>query len=1291
MFFAFDSDTTSSPYDSLSNLCTILVIAEEASDVPLQPLFHTINGALQKGKGDGDVLVMAARALGLLLDKFSRCISCSEKDRSSKMVKNCFEMVFSLVKKREVTLQHEKTTVRELKEELLNCLSLAGNCSGILSVVPSTEEQLKFCFNALDGSKWTSCKVLQYCIGLIRRGELRNTGDHKVVEELLHHHLSSLCHLDIDREWDELLRIVVEGIITYRVWRERCINNTLQEVGRKRQRREEDKIMTQNENTFSNETSMKSMETSLIAIGERIFTSGSSESRLQFTLACLASVMETSSSSTLERNKKEFEWLCKLLQHSAARSAGYSSPFSHTREMTTKREQLWADTFQALPNLQWIVPPLVWSALIVLAKLCGANFGFRKEYMWAWRGEGGEYYPYSRTIRQQLTSMFFSAQTSKKVLQNRHMFDIGSMTDTSPLTLVVSRIHFQPIPSILTFDEKLVMPVETLHFNEEISSLIQETLRSLSFGHTPIATLARAIRLYVICSDVPIKREEGVVTAFRSLHAEQKRPVVEDISAILLQRDKRWAPILLEAGIADALTELPVSTAANKSKCTITTPHGSPPLVELIRSAGTSPKLAPIKLPDLVDFSRFLQHASSEEMLSFIEGLEHTTLSETALLETCAKINKDSEMIRRMRSAAHTYILRILHQTSIAQQEGKSLVDRVCGASDVISICAPEKNTDKCARCPKGHPLRIHFSINWRCNLCNSSNAFGSLACRECDYDLCSDCSNAKLSQMDVSMTAVVGDIIRGWRECRTKEQVKENSSIEKVKHTILFTAKGILPSSFPAFTLRDEEIHFAEVNERCECDVLVPFSIANIIEHVPSYNPLKVFLHTFDALEQWNDIEPAIVDVLESCGSDIFERGITGIPLPVIHVLQTIAPYISLSFKRDTAHFLAVGCRRFGLYHLQDVNARVRGMIVGDISSNGLATKVSVKRETDSITQTLFNTFIQYPTLRNKVEFNFEGEEGTGEGPTQELYAEVSRRYRDMTKLWHERDDGVFVAFPTLKQVYREEFFVLGACCGRAFVDGYTMDFDILPIAWLFIRTRSCSAESYWRLLSELEPALTNSYNHLLNCTDAELADMGIEQDESGTPLTTSTVKAYVHRCVEEHLTHALANLRWFSLGLCAVVDPRAFLLLTDEEMSVVLCGSSGPDGPEGESESDGRLFGEAALRAVLVEAHGYAAGAREVRMLAAIVGGEFTRAQQRLFLEFLTGSPRLPLNGLAGLGRKITVVRKELEGHGEQTLPSCNTCFLYFKLPPYSTHDIMKTRLLTAVTEGRRNFSLS
>ncbi|KEG11362.1 putative ubiquitin-protein ligase [Trypanosoma grayi] len=1288
MLFALDSDPARSPYDNLSDLCTMLIIAEEGPDFSLLPLFHTINETLKKGGKDGDVVVMATRALALILDKFSRCISQLCKANTPNAVRKCFENVFAMVKKRQVTLKQEKTTMKELKEELLNCLSLAGNCAEIAGVVPSTEEQLGFCLSALDDTKWTSCKVLRHCIGLMRRGELKNAGDFQAVEHLMHHNLTALCHLDIDHEWDELLRTAVEGMLTYRVWCAACVPQESQEMGRKRKRSSKTDAATSTTTTSpsasSNGVSRKNLAEALLEIGERIASSGTAESRVQLTLACLASVLEVAS-IPLEANERALGWLAVVLQQNASRVAGFSSPFAHNRQRATKQDQLWPDTFQALPNLQWIVPPVLCSALVLLAKLCGADFGFRCEYMWAWRGDGDDYYPYTKSTRRRLTAMFFAAETTRKVLQTRHIIDLRAMTDTSALTLTVSRIHFQPIPSVVVFDGKLVIPPEAIQLSGKVSTLLQEALRALSFGHSQTSALARAIRLYVICS-VPPTSTEDVVAAFRSLPAEHKRSVVEEISTTLLQRDKGWAPALLEAGVADALTVLPATTAAKEVATTVARPKHIPPIAELIRSAGSSPQLTPVKLTKLADLPGFLRHASSSELLAFVEELESLRVSEKNIRILCADIEKDSRLAVQVRSAVHTYVLRALHQISVAQREVKGLMNKVCDASHIISICRSEETKANRAQCPNGHPLLVHFSVKWRCDSCMTSNAFGSLACRECNYDLCSDCSNAKLSRMDVSATAVVGDVIRAWRECLVKENSGEAASDGKAAQSaFLFTPKGVLPASRPASTLIGEDVHFSETSCHCCCNISVPSFIAGSVKDVTEIGyPLQLFLRTFGKQQHQGDIEPAIVNALESCGVEIFEKGLAGIPVRVSHVLEAMSPFLSLPFKRDTAHFLAVGCRRFGLYHLQDVNATVRGTVVGDISSNGLATKVTVSRDTEVMTQALFKAFLQYPTLRNKVEFNFEGEEGTGEGPTQELYAELSQRYRGLTTLWHKKDDGSYVPFPTLERVCLEEFFVLGACCGRAFADGYTMDVDLLPLAWPFIRSQSPSEKAKWNLLTELEPVLAHSYGCMLNATDMELEQMGVEDEESGTLLTMATVKAYVTRCVEERLENALMNLHWFALGISSVIDLDAFWFLSDDEMSIVVCGASRED-------PDERLFGEEELRTAVMEAHGYTPGSREVAMLISIVGAEFTREQQKFFIEFLTGSSRLPLNGLAGLGRKITVVRKEMDGKGEQMLPSCNTCFLYFKLPPYSSHAIMKSRLLTAITEGRRNFSLS
>ncbi|RNF08564.1 other hect domain ubiquitin protein ligase E3 [Trypanosoma rangeli] len=1277
MLFEFDCELKKPPYENLSDLCTILVIAEERNSFPVQRVFAAINTALRKAGEDGNVVVLAVRALALILDKFSRKLSLPGEAGISKEVEECFKTVFSFVKDYPIRLQYTKTTENELKEELLTCLSMAGNCEAVAAVVPSTEEQLKFCFSALDGSKWTACKVLHHCTGLMRSGVVQNAGDHELLVQLLQLHLGFLSQLPIDYEWEELLRTVVEGIITYRAW---CVSQLPLRRKRARASAAYDNAAKTAGNSFE-EASLKNATEALLAIGERVFSSAVSPSIIELTIACVASVAEASSPYS-EANEKAIGWVTRLLQQTAAPSAEYSSPFDDDSPSVATGDRLWADASQSLPNLQWVVPPLTWSALVLLSKLCGAVFGIRGDHMWAFRSVDGEYFPYRSDDREQLTAMFFAAGKNKNGLEERHRFDLRSMTDKRSFSSSPRRMHFQPVPSAFLFDGKLSVPPASIHIKSETSALIQAALLPFTLGHSKTAFLARAIRLYVICGRAPTTSED-VVVVFRSLSSEQKPHVVEEISSALLQRDKGWAPVLLEAGVADALTALPASTTAKQIAVNTSTTQNRLPVAELIRSAGSSPKAAPMQLPPLAELPAFLLHASPSELLAFIEALETSSLSMQELEKLCAELAMDSRVEFWMRDAAYNYMLRLLHNAGVGQRQKKDLRDVLFHNSYSVGICTPARGEKGRLFCPKGHLLCVHFSVNWSCNKCKKTSSFGSLACRECDYDICMGCINKKLSRVEVNVSANAGDILRYWRDCQTKKGSGEASLQMELKHSVLFTSKGVLPATVPASTLKEEEIHFAKIGTSCKCNITVPLLTANFMERAVLDSPLQVLLRAFGAPPQWGDVESAIVDVLESFGGDIFEKGILGIPARVAQLLEVASPYLSTSFKRDTAHFLAVGCCRFALFHLQGLGAVSRGSVSGEITSNGLPTKFTVSRETKVMTRVLFDAFLQYPSIRNKVEFNFKGEEGTGEGPTQELYTELAQRYRDMTNLWHERDDGTHEAFPTLRQVHAEEFFVLGASCARAFVDDYVINMDLLPLAWPFIRSGSVSLETKWATLAELEPTLVNTYTCMMRSTDAELEEMGLE-DESGVVLTAATVKAYVERRVEEHLVHATLNFRWFALGISTVFDLRALWFVSDNDMSVVLSGVS-REGVEG------RLFGEEALRSAIVEAHGYSVGSREVAMMVSLVGGEFTREQQQFFLEFLTGSPRLPLNGLAGLGRKITVVRKELEGTSEQTLPSCNTCFLYFKLPPYTSRAIMKARLLTAITEGRKNFSLS
>ena len=106
----------------------------------------------------------------------------------------------------------------------------------------------------------------------------------------------------------------------------------------------------------------------------------------------------------------------------------------------------------------------------------------------------------------------------------------------------------------------------------------------------------------------------------------------------------------------------------------------------------------------------------------------------------------------------------------------------------------------------------------------------------------------------------------------------------------------------------------------------------------------------------------------------------------------------------------------------------------------------------------------------------------------------------------------------------------------------------------------------------------------------------------------------------------------------------------------------------------------------------HGYTRSSRAVGLLLEILC-DLDDATLSQFLKFVTGSPRLPVGGLARLSPKLTIVLKRPENgvSPDAYLPSVMTCANYLKLPDYSTKAIMKERLMTSIFEGQGAFLLS
>ncbi|GKV30152.1 hypothetical protein SLEP1_g39002 [Rubroshorea leprosula] len=147
-----------------------------------------------------------------------------------------------------------------------------------------------------------------------------------------------------------------------------------------------------------------------------------------------------------------------------------------------------------------------------------------------------------------------------------------------------------------------------------------------------------------------------------------------------------------------------------------------------------------------------------------------------------------------------------------------------------------------------------------------------------------------------------------------------------------------------------------------------------------------------------------------------------------------------------------------------------------------------------------------------------------------------------------------------------------------------------------------------------------------------------------------------------------------WLSSQVFSIEHLQIF---TEEELEHLLCG-----------EHDSWTINE--LLDHIKFDHGYTASSPPIISLLEIIE-EFSPEHRRAFLQFVTGAPRLPPGGLASLHPKLTIVRKHSGNCADADLPSVMTCANYLKLPPYSSKERMKERLLYAISEGQGSFHLS
>ncbi|XP_077396865.1 E3 ubiquitin-protein ligase TRIP12 isoform X2 [Festucalex cinctus] len=466
-------------------------------------------------------------------------------------------------------------------------------------------------------------------------------------------------------------------------------------------------------------------------------------------------------------------------------------------------------------------------------------------------------------------------------------------------------------------------------------------------------------------------------------------------------------------------------------------------------------------------------------------------------------------------------------------------------------------------------------------------------------------------------------------------------------------------------------------------------------------------------------------------------------IPTWLIELGKT-CPFFFPFDTRQMLFYVTAFDRDRAMQRLLDTNPEINQ---SDSQDSRVAPRLDRKKRTinrDELLKQAESVMQDLGSSRAMLEIQYENEVGTGLGPTLEFYALVSQELqRADLGLWRGEEvtltnpkgsqEGTKYMFSTrglfavpfgrtTKPAHiakiKMKFRFLGKLMAKAIMDFRLLDLPLgLPFyKWMLRHETSINSHD----LVNIDPDVAKSILHLediirqkkrleqdrsqtrealqqalesLNMNGCSVEDLGldftlpgfpnIELKKGGkdVPVTIYNLEEYLRLVVYWTLNEGVSRqFESFREGFESVFPLHHLQYFYPEELDQLLCGSK--------SET----WDVKTLMECCRPDHGYTHDSRAVRFLFEVLSS-FDAEQQRLFLQFVTGSPRLPVGGFRSLNPPLTIVRKTFESteNPDEFLPSVMTCVNYLKLPDYSSIEIMREKLLTAAREGQQSFHLS
>lgn len=449
------------------------------------------------------------------------------------------------------------------------------------------------------------------------------------------------------------------------------------------------------------------------------------------------------------------------------------------------------------------------------------------------------------------------------------------------------------------------------------------------------------------------------------------------------------------------------------------------------------------------------------------------------------------------------------------------------------------------------------------------------------------------------------------------------------------------------------------------------------------------------------------------------------------VHLIEEFSFLFLLNVKMHFVRSICSGMTRSTSFHVEGQSKQLKQdpqsyeLCRLLLNSVGFPQKLKLRVSRNQLFKSALTVLDSYSMDPSILEFQFVDEAGSGLGPTMEFYSLVSSSFSQISFMWGTSEREGLGLFPTPQDMYEPIsrarastlFQKLGNFIARAILDSRQVDFHFNTLFLQAIQNwsryshsiMSCeSLEFLLDLLHQVDPTLASSLRRLEAYLDSdateydktfgglsnvcELDDLclyfvlpgnpnyKLVKNGSFIPVTRKNVREYAALVARTILCNGIElQVQSIQSGFAQLLPSKVLGFFLVSELDA--------------------LFGHAnenwsmdVLKACIEADHGYSCESPAVLNFLSILH-EFSKVERRQFLQFLTGSPRLPVGGFSSLHPKLTIVKKYVEQGStiDGQLPSVMTCANYLKLPDYSLRSLMKLKIIQAMREGSGEFFLS